>query len=230
MMTLKKLLIALGCFFFLGITIQAQTVFSLGTNVSLFRNTSPQQKFWTVGQYIEGYAHFSKKESGYAWINYATESNFKNTFSAVAKDPQTVPSSLNYTINSKWRFNQFSLGWKHYIKGSFDNEASWNLYSLVGFGLAYVHIDNTYESVVDTTLYSAENLPSQGSNTYKKLTFDLGLGVDYALGSDLYLYGDVRAWLPASDKTSTYLINNKNAPQPIIFSVGIRILFSHDYE
>src|SRR5262249_26779877 len=142
------------------------TVFSLATNISVFRNTSPQQKFWTVGQFVEGYAHFSKKESAYAWLSYAIEGKFKSTFTAAAKDPQTIPPTFDYTLTSKWRFNQFSLGWKHYFKGSFENDVSWNLYGLAGFGLLYTHINNTYESGVDTALYNA---PYPGSNTYKKL-------------------------------------------------------------
>lgn len=229
-MALKKLLIGFGCLFFWGTVVQAQTVFSLGTNVSVFRNTSPQQKFWTIGQFVEGYAHFSEKESGYAWLSYAIESKFKNTFTAVGKDPLTTPPTVDYTITSKWKYNQFSLGWKHYFKGSFNNETSWNLYGTAGFGLVFVHINNEYENTIDTTHYTAENFPTSGSDTYKKLTFDLGLGVDYAIGSDLYLYGDLRTWLPASDKTSSYLINNQHAPLPVLFSVGIRILFSRDYE
>lgn len=226
---LKKLFIVLGCLVYWSTAVKAQTVFSLGTNFSVFHNASPQQKFWTLGQFVEGYAHFSKKESAYAWFNYTVQGKFKNTFTAVAKDPQTVPPSFDYTITSRWRFNQFSLGWKHYFKGAFDNEDSWNLYGMAGFGLLYTHINNEYNNTIDTALYTSEKLIYSGSTTYKKLTFDLGLGVDYPIGGDLFVYGDLRAWLPASDKTSPYLINNKNVPLTLIGSVGLRVMFGFDY-
>ena len=76
-----------GCFY--G---HAQIRLSVGGDLSLMRNFSPGQKFWSLGETVQFNFHFNQKQSAYAWITYYTPGKFKNNFVAVAKSPGTSPS------------------------------------------------------------------------------------------------------------------------------------------
>jgi hypothetical protein len=77
---------------------------------------------------------------------------------------------------------------------------------------------------VDTAHYHISPSLSAGTATAKRLTLDLGLGTEYPLGPSIYLYGELRTWLPASDFPSPYLYNN-NIPRILLLAGGVRILF-----
>lgn len=206
-----------------------QIRFSIATDVSVLRNFSPQQKFWAFGQTVQGNFHFSQKESAYAWITYYGVGRFTNSFTAPAKSPATMPATMNYNVTGRWRYRQVSLGWKHYFKGSFDEEINWNIYGIAGFGLLFVKAENIMTSPVDTSLYALAPIPAIGINNFKRLTIDLGMGTEYPLGGDVFLYGDVRTSLPASDYPSTFFHNKKNIPFSVTVNAGIRILFNAAY-
>jgi hypothetical protein len=199
--------------------------FSIAPDLSLMRNFSPKQKFWSLGQTVQGNFHFSKKETGYAWLTFFTPGKFKNNFTAVAKSSGTVPASIPFKATARWRNNQVSLGWKHYFRGSFDAGNDWNFYSTAGFGLMFTKVENLFQPGIDTALYSTPVLP--GANEFKRLTIDLGLGMEYPIGGDFFLYGDARTWIPTTRYPSPYLHNNKNVPLPFIMAFGLRILFGY---
>jgi hypothetical protein len=224
-MGLKKLF--LGVVLLASIHTMAQLRISINSDVAIMRNFSPQQKFWTFGQTVGGNFHFTKKQSAYAWINYYLTGRFKNQFIASAKAAATLPSIIPYEVEGKWRSNEVSLGWKHYFKGSFDAEEGWNVYGTAGFGLMFVKVENIFTPVVDTSLYTIQPAPVEGTSQFKRLTFDLGLGIERPVGGNVYLFGDIRTWIPSSDYPSAYLHNNKNVPAPLIISAGIRILFGY---
>jgi hypothetical protein len=206
------------------VVLHAQPVFSIGTDVSLLRNMSPDQHFFAIGQTVKGEIHFTKKESGYAWISYYTNGNLRNRATATANDSTTQPAVMNYTVYSRLRYRQISLGWKHYFKGGYDAEMTWNLYGLAGFGLLLGRAVNSYSQPIDTVKYSSPLHPTSGTGDFKRLTFDIGLGTEIPLGSTIYLYTELRSWLPTSDYPSTYLINNNHLPLTLLLNGGIRVL------
>lgn len=213
-------------FFFLSVlnTASGQVVaFSLSTDAGVLRSFSKGQRFWAFGQTVSGNFHFTPQWTGYALVCYYTNGRFKNSFTATAKD-SAQPAQLAYTTRSLLRFRQLSLGFKYYLKGSYNNEESWNLYGLGGFGLLFGSVENFYSQAIDTSKYTVPQQSVEGSADFKRLTFDLGLGAEALLGASVYLYADVRTWIPASDFPSPYLYNN-NMPRNITVNGGIRVLF-----
>jgi opacity protein-like surface antigen len=223
---LKKRIIVIGLAIFVCQAAFAQVRFSIATDISLLRNFSPHQKFWAFGQGVESDFHFSKKNSGYAWLNYHTQGAFTNRFTATADSSFTVPQKLSYNLKGKWRFRQVSLGLKHYFKGGFDVENDWNIYGAIGFGLMFTRVENELLTPVDTSLYTLSPAPVIGTDDFKRLTLDLGMGAEYPLAAGIFLYGDVRTTLPASDYPSPLLHDTRRVPLPLSANAGIRILFS----
>lgn len=214
-------------FFLLAIIISnviaAQVKFSISTDVSLLRNFSPQQKFSAIGQTVQTTFHFTQKENLYAWINYYTEGKFKNNFTASAKSVFTTPQQLNYTATGRLTYRQISIGWKHYFKGSYNADNDVNIYGLAGFGFLFAKISNSHSTTIDSRLY---NVPtSEGAGSFKRLSFDIGLGAELPLGGNFYAYADGRTWLPASSNASPYLHNQRNVPLPFMLCAGLRLLF-----
>jgi hypothetical protein len=203
----------------------AQTGFSFAADLSLMRNFSPDQNFWCVGQTVQGNFHFNKKQTAYAWLNYYTPGKFKNDFTATAKSSTTSPSAIPFQASAKWKIGQVSLGWKHYFKGGFDEEAGYSIYSIAGFGLMFTKAENVFSPAIDTTLYTT--ITTAGNGKFYRLTFDLGAGVEFPIGGSFFLYSDLRTWLPTSDAPSPYLHSNKNVPLPVMINAGMRILFGY---
>jgi len=199
--------------------------FSILPDISLMRNFSPGQRFWALGETVQGNVHFSPKETMYGWLTYYTPGKFKNNHSADAKLNTTSPLSIPFRSTSRWRNNEFSLGWKHFFKGAFDNENTINIYSIAGFGLMFTKVENLFNTSIDTTQYNVPLL--SGKNKFYRLTLDLGVGAEYPLGADFFIYSDLRTWIPTSDYPSKYLASNKNVPLPLMISAGLRILFDY---
>jgi hypothetical protein len=207
----------------ISISVHSQTRLSVAPNLSVMRNFSPQQKFWSLGETVQFDFHFNKKQSAYAWITYFTAGKFKNNFTATAKSVNTLPAVVPFKASAKWRSNEVSLGWKHYFKGSFDTETGYNIYGIAGFGLMFAKVENVFSPVIDTSNYSTPTLA--GNSEFSRLTIDLGAGIEFPIGGNFFLYGDLRTWIPTSDYPSPYLHNNKNVPLPFIVGGGMRILF-----
>jgi len=205
-------------------SLKAQLAYSIATDVSILRSFSPQQHFLAFGQTVKGNWHFSKKETAYAWVSYYTNGRFKNRATAIANGLTTQPPFINYTVYSKLRYRQVSVGWKHYFKGAYNEETSWNLYGLAGFGLLLGKAENTYSQLIDTIQYEAPIRPTAGTGNFKRLTFDIGIGTEIPLGSTIYFYTELRSWLPESDYPSKYLINRSQLPQTLLLNGGIRVL------
>lgn len=189
------------------------------------RNFSPNQKFWCVGQTIQGNFHFNKKQTAYASLNYYTPGKFKNDFTATAKSSATTPAVIPFEAAASWKIGQVSLGWKHYFKGGFDEELGYSIYGLAGFGLMFTKAENVFSPAIDTSLYTAPT--AAGNGKFYRLTLDLGAGVEVPVGGSFVLYSDLRTWLPTSDYPSPYLHSNKNVPLPVTINAGMRILFSY---
>lgn len=197
---------------------------SIATDGSLLRNFSKDQKFWAFGQTVQFNVHLNKKEAIYGWLSYYTAGRFKNNFTAVAKDAATIPQQSFYTVYTGLRFRHVSLGWKHYFLGSFDSENIWNAYGYAGFGLLFGRADNRNSAAIDTSLYSIES-PATGSGAFKRLTFDLGAGLEFPLGTDVFMYTELRTWLPTTDYPSPYLYKNSGKfPSAAAVNLGLRIV------
>jgi len=182
-----------------------------------------EQRYWAVGQTVHIHIHFSPKDGMYTWISYYSEGKFSNDLSASAKLPATIPQQINYVNNAVMRFKHFSVGWKHYIKGAYNTEESWNLYGYAGFGLLLGRVINTHSIAIDTADYFVP--VRNGEANFKRLTLDLGLGWETYLGGDLYFYTEGRLWVPTTDYPSKYIFVNKNAPLVATLNFGLRILF-----
>jgi hypothetical protein len=201
----------------------AQNAASIATDVSILRSLSPGQQFWSFGQSVKGELHLKPTESLYAQVGYYTDGKYKNEQTATAKDAATAPQNIRYITRSALRMRHLSLGWKHYFKGAYNNETDWNFYGTAGFGLLAGRADNTPTQTIDTALYTVPQKALAGGDHFKRLTFDLSLGAEIVLGAGIYLYTDVRTWIPASDYPSPYLYNN-NLPRTLMVNGGIRVL------
>ena len=222
---MKRCLLLISLLLSLNLVVSAQVDFSLASGVSVLRNFSPQQGFWSFGQTVRTFAHLSPKQSIYAWLDYYTEGKFKNGFIAAAKSPATSPQQLNYIATGRLSYRHVSLGWKHYFKGSFGQEKEVNFYGMAGFGFLFARIKNTVP--IDTILYNA--IPTPGENKIRKLTIDLGFGAEQPLSGNFFVFADGRLWLPASSHTSPFLSNQRNVPLTFMLSAGLRILFGTSY-
>jgi hypothetical protein len=225
---LKKILLIL-ILFATAEQLAAQPQFSIVTDVTIMRNFSPKQQFWAVGQTVAGNIHFTPRESGYVWISYFIPGKFNNSFRAQAKDPSTTPAQIDFKVAGSWRNREVSIGWLHYFKGAYDEKQTWSLYTRAGFGLMFTQAQNRFRQVVDTSLYQLPAAPIEGNHTFNRLTVDLGLGAEFPLGGNFFVYGEARTWIPSSNYPSPVLHNNKNVPLPVMASCGMRILFDFGY-
>ena len=197
--------------------------FSLATDASLLRSFKKDQRYWSIGQTVLFHFHFSPRDGAYAWVSYYSNGKFSNIVSATAKSSVTVPQQVSYQNKAELLFKHISLGWKRYLKGTFDAEKNWNLYGYAGFGLMLGTVSNAQSASIDTSLYTVPVLG--GKADFKRLTLDLGLGLEFPLGADFYLYLEGRALVPTTDYPSQYLFINKHAPFTAAANAGLRILF-----
>lgn len=172
---------------------------------------------------MQGQIHFAPKDAAYAWISYYTNGKFSNDVIATAKSPATNPQQVNYVNNAVMRFKQISIGWKKYLKGTYNAEEGWNLYGYAGFGLIMGRVENTHSVVIDTLDYVVP--VRTGKANFKRLTMDLGLGWEVPLGVDVFFYSEGRVWIPTTDFPSKFIFVNDNAPLVGMINAGIRILF-----
>jgi hypothetical protein len=222
---LKKNPIILFVFTFIyQVAFSQQPQFSLASDASILHSFKKDQRYWSIGQTVNFNFHFTAKDGVYAWLSYYSDGKFKNNLTATAKQLATTPQQLNYRNSAQLRFKHISIGWKKYLKGSYNTEKEWNLYSYAGFGLMIGRIVNTHSVPIDSGMYNVPVL--SGKANFKRLTFDLGLGAEFPIGGDVYLYFETRALIPTTDYPSQYLFINRKAPLTAAANAGVRILFN----
>ena len=118
---------------------------------------------------------------------------------------------------------QVDIGWKHYFKGDCNKERSWSLYGLAGFGIIGGKVKNEFQANIDTSLYNAPIL--NGESRFKRLTLDVGAGWETLLSGDIFIYSELKVWIPTSDYPSKYLLSNRYVPLIASVHFGIRIYF-----
>ncbi len=221
---LKKNLAISGSFLLLCVSSFAQRVdFSVATDLGVLRNFRNDQQFIAFGHTIQGQFHVAPKDAFYLWVCYYTNGKFDNDVTATAKLPATLPQEIDYTNKASMRLRQFSVGYRRYLKGNYVNEQTYSLYAYAGLGLLFAKVVNTHSEIVDTALY---NLPVlRGERAFKRLTLDLGMGIEYPIGNAMFLYTEGRAWIPTTDYPSKHLYVNSDAPLCVMFNFGLRILF-----
>jgi hypothetical protein len=187
------------------------------------RSFKKQQQYWAAGHNTVANFHITPKHAVYVSFSYYSDGKIKNQLAATAKLPATVPQQLNYENSARMRFKHFSVGWKRYLKGTPDAETGWAMYGFAGFGLMLGRVTNTHSVAIDTADY---NLPVlSGKANFKRLTADLGLGAEYPLGGDFYLYGEGKVFIPTTDYPSNYIFINDKAPFTVMLGIGLRLLF-----
>ena len=220
-MSRQIIILFFGTLFFTKAFSQPQ--FSLSTDLSLQRNFKKEQHYWAAGHSIITNFHLTPTDGIYAWFCYFSKGKFTNNTTAVAKSLLTSPSQINFQNSALMRLKQFSVGWKRYLKGNPEAEKSWNLYGSAGFGLMLGTVTNVHSVAIDTALYTLPVL--SGKANFKRLTFDLGMGAEFPVGGDFFIYSEARAFIPATDYPSEYIFVNDNAPFVGNLSIGIRLLF-----
>jgi len=220
---MKKTGIILLAGMLLSACLQAQVRFSLCNDLGLQRSFKKDQRFWAGGHTLQGNFHFSKSNTVYAWISYYSEGKFSNQLTATAKLNTTVPAQINFTNSALMRFKQISIGWKKYFRGDFETESKLHLYGYAGFGIILGRVINTYSVSLDSVQY---NIPvKSGKANFSRLTADFGMGTEWSIGSEIFLYSEIRAWVPTSSYPSKYLFVNQDAPLVGMLNFGLRILF-----
>ena len=219
----KKFLILLFLISFFTATFSQRPVFSIATDLGLQRSFKKEQRYWAVGHTVHTHFNFTPKEGMYLWISYYSNGKFSNDLTATAKSGATNPQQKNYVNKAIMRFKHFSIGWKHYLKGTYDADGTWNLYTYGGFGLLMGRVDNSHSIAIDTSLYNVPVL--KGRAFFKRLTVDVGLGWEVPIGGSVYFYNEVRVWIPTTDYPSDHIFVNQNAPLVGMLNFGIRVLF-----
>ncbi len=230
MIPCKKILLPALLLFFLN-TANAQSNtsetywprFSFSNDVSAVRSFKKEQKFWAVGHTAIATFHISATDAVYFWFGIYSNGKFTNNLTATAKSITVTPLQINYNNKAKMGFRHFSAGWKHYLKGVPDEQTKWSMYGSAGFGIILGNVTNTSSIAIDSLNYSQPVLNGKGN--FKRLTVDLGLGAEYPLGSDFYLYAEGKVWLPTTDYPSKYIFVNEKAPLVGLLGVGLRLLF-----
>ena len=206
----------------------AQVKFSAATDVSVMHNFDPQQKFTVIGQTVLPQWHLDKKNTVYAWLLYHANGKYENTLIATAKASGTQPQTISFTNQSTMRLRQISFGFKRYLVGSFDHLEKFNLYVAGGFGVMYGHASNTFSTNIDTALYTVQYNVAHGSGDFKRLTFDITGGAEFPVSYEIFIYSEIRMYIPTTDYPSSYLMNNSHAPFLGSINLGIRIIFNAD--
>ncbi len=191
-------------------------------------NFDPQQKFTVIGQTVLPQWHLDKKNTVYAWLLYHANGKYENTLIATAKAPGTQPQTISFTNQSTMRLRQISFGFKRYLVGSFDHLEKFNLYVAGGFGVMYGHASNTFSTNIDTALYTVQYNVAHGSGDFKRLTFDITGGAEFPVSYEIFIYSEIRMYIPTTDYPSSYLMNNSHAPFLGSINLGIRIIFNAD--
>ena len=214
-------------FFFISILFtpgfSQERKFSFSTDASLLHSFRKDQRYWAFGQTITAQLYFSPTDAWYGWFAYYGNGRFTNRLTALATDTAAIPQAIQYLNYAAMKYQHLSTGWKHYFTGSYFAEENLSLYGYAGFGLMFGNVMNKHSISLDTSLYELPVL--SGKASFKRLTIDLGLGIEKPLGGDIYAYFEGRAIVPTTEFPSRHLLVNRNAPFTGSFNTGLRLLF-----
>ena len=195
----------------------------MATDIALQRNFKIEQKYLVVGHNTMVIFHLSQQHAVFSSFSYYGNGKYSNNVTATAKSPLTLPQEQSYINSGRMRAKEFTLGWRRYLIGDFERNDRFNLYGSAAFGLMLGRVNNSHNIFIDSNNY---HLPVQpGLARFKRLTVDLALGAEHAVGGDFYFYMEARAWIPTTDYPSKHLFVNDNAPFMGMLGAGFRLLF-----
>ena len=87
---------------------------------------------------------------------------------------------------------------------------------------------NNFSTIIDTSLYTINSKVVHGTGDFKRLTFDITGGVEFPVAYEMFVYSEVRMYIPTTDYPSSYLVKSSNAPFLGSIHLGIRVLFNAD--
>ena len=70
-----------------------------------------------------------------------------------------------------------------------------------------------------------KEMEQEAQTTSKMLSIVPGIGVDRYIGADIYIYAEVRVWIPTDGFPSRYIYINDRAPWTGMASLGLRVMF-----
>ena len=197
--------------------------FSMATDVGLQRNFKKEQNYLVIGHNTMPIFHLSMKDAVFVSFSYYGYGKYTNSAVALAKSPVVIPQEQHYTNSGRMRAKEFTIGWRRYLVGDFERNDKLNFYGSAAFGVMFGKVINTHNISIDTVDY---HVPvRQGVAKFKRLTVDLALGGEHAVGGDFYFYMEARVWIPTTDYPSKYLFVNDNAPFMGMIGAGFRLLF-----
>lgn len=206
---------------------QAQSAFSVASDMSLQRNLDNTHPFLAIGQAIMGQLHLTGKSTLYGLFGIYTKGKYKTVLTAKARLPLTQPNSFVFTSRGMMRLRQLSVGYKRFISGQYDKPNHLNIYYTAGFGLIIGTVTNQFSPSVDTATYTTEKNLREGTGDFRRLTADLCIGGEYNLANDIFFYTDFRLAIPTTNYPYDLLSENKGSPLPACLHFGIRILFKN---
>ena len=171
--------------------------------------------------------HLDEKNTVYAWLNIM-KGKYENSLIATAKSQTTQPQTISFSDQSTMKLKHISFGFKRYLIGSFNSLEKFNLYAAGGFGVMFGNASNTFSTNIDTALYTIQYNVVHGAGDFKRLTFDITGGVEFPFSYEIYIYSEIRMYIPTTDYPSKYLLNNSHAPFLCGINLGLRILFDTD--
>ena len=216
--------------FLLPLIAIGQPRFSFSSDISVMHNFDGRQPFTVPGQSIGLQWHPDEKYSVYSYFTYHLKGKYVSRLEARAKQPATQPQAFQFTNRSEMRLHHLSIGVKKYLTGSYRNNDKLTVYISGGFGLLMGEAVNNFSVAIDTSLYNVQDNVISGSGDFKRLSFDLGAGVEYPVGYAIFLFSEARILIPTTDYPSSYLLKNNNAPFLASFNIGVRILFNDDQD
>lgn len=200
----------------------AQRPTSIATDISLLRHFGKAYRFTTPGQSVRFTSHLTNRTGLYASFSYHSTGDFEERLQAQPRS-FPFPPTVTFSNRGELAYQQLSIGATRYLRNYAFTEEGWQLYGTAGFGLLFGRITNKFDGI-DTALYEYPTLPQSGRGRFRRLTLDLAIGAEAPIGGSVYLYGELRTWIQASNTPSPYLHNNE-VPRAALVNVGLRLLF-----
>lgn len=150
-------------------------------------------------------------------LGYNSQLPVTNTYTdnARASSSATIPGSVNVEVEQKVSFHNVSLDYHRYLIG--DLEESFGLYGLLGVGLSFAKLTETYGNY-DKTLYNYSELEPE---LFSGPMINLGLGANVVISDKMALFGEGRIGIPSGNEYNSR--GNSSISNPIPFNAGLLV-------
>src|SRR5574343_289055 len=167
-------------------------------------------------------AHYLIDEKNAVVISYNTQlpPTLNYTATASARSSSTTPSTTSVDVEQKISFHNISLDYHRYFVG--DLEESFGLYGLLGAGLTFATVSETY-STYDKSKY---DLSEAASETLSGFMIDLGLGTNFSLNDQVAIFGEAKIAIPSGNDYNSRGNGSATNPIPCNYNVSVGVRFS----